>query len=119
MTTPPTPRPAPCRPGRPRAAAAGLALALLLAGPAVAQTTRTWTGAGLNTNWGNASNWDTGVPATGDVVVFSASTAPAASLSSFIAAAATFSVSQVAVNSSVAGPVTITSRSTVGGLRPA
>ena len=34
-----------------------------------APATRTWTGAANNTNWNDASNWDTGVPSSDDKAV--------------------------------------------------
>lgn len=58
--------------------AAGAWLALLLVGAAVlanpgsarAAATITWTGLGVSNNWSEAANWDTGVPAAGDTIVF-------------------------------------------------
>jgi len=38
--------------------------------PSSALVVRTWTGAGADALWSNAANWDTGVPAPGDAVVF-------------------------------------------------
>jgi uncharacterized repeat protein (TIGR01451 family) len=40
------------------------------AGTASAASTRTWTGAGATSNWSEAANWDSGVPAPGDTLVF-------------------------------------------------
>lgn len=40
------------------------------AGTASAASTRTWTGAGASSNWSEAANWDSGVPAPGDTLVF-------------------------------------------------
>src|SRR5262245_9268077 len=37
--------------------------------PRILLATRVWTGGGANDLWSNASNWDTGVPASGDDVV--------------------------------------------------
>lgn len=66
---------------RQRALAWWLAAALLAAllgasaGTASAASTRTWTGAGPTPNWSDAANWDTGVPAPGDTLVFPAGAA--------------------------------------------
>ena len=48
------------------AAAAGVAQPT----PSGALAVRAWTGAGADALWSNAANWDTGVPAPGDAVVF-------------------------------------------------
>jgi autotransporter-associated beta strand protein len=45
------------------------------AGTVSAATTRTWTGAGATDNWSDAANWDSGVPAAGDMLVFPAGAA--------------------------------------------
>lgn len=45
-----------------------LLLAVLVTATCWSKTT-TWTG-GVNSNWDNAANWDNGVPATGDIVIF-------------------------------------------------
>ena len=37
---------------------------------AQAAATRTWTGLGATNNWSDAANWDSGVPAAGDSLVF-------------------------------------------------
>lgn len=49
----------------------GLSFLLLIQGTTVEAATRTWTGAS-GSAWSNASNWDSGVPAPGDTLVFPA-----------------------------------------------
>ena len=53
---------------------------LLMPGVASACTsfvpTHTWTGGGVDDNWTNAANWDSGVPLATDLVCIPASTAP-------------------------------------------
>ncbi len=68
------------KPCRPLLFLAGLALCclgLVLATSASAAV-RTWTGGGDGVSWNQAANWDTGVPAAGDDVVFNP--APAAQI---------------------------------------
>ena len=45
-----------------------LLMTILIAATGWSKTT-TWTG-GANSNWDNALNWDNGVPAANDIVIF-------------------------------------------------
>ncbi|WP_322794870.1 hypothetical protein [Tepidiforma sp.] len=57
------------------ALACGAAGLLQPAAPAHAAATRTWTGLGPTANFSDAANWDSGIPAPGDTLIFPASAA--------------------------------------------
>ncbi len=46
----------------------------IMALPAVAATTHTWTGLGSSANWNDASNWSDGLPSNGDNLIFDGTT---------------------------------------------